>query len=123
LKIPRASVLKVISAIHNNFVHKLFRRIWNPRTHDKSCWERSVNITLTQKTTPYPRNLPRVSYSPFHTLSLPTQDAQSRDADDTWIINSITQGLNWFNHFSGFMGRLTVLLNDSSICRVGYRFL
>ena len=121
LNVPRSSALKVLSAIHNNFIHKLFRRVWCPRTYEKSRWKQSVDITITQKSLPRPSNLPRIAYSPFTTLPPLTQNALSRDADNTWIKNSITQGLNWFNHFSGFMGRLTVLLINRSLCRVGYR--
>ncbi|GET54777.1 ribonuclease H-like domain-containing protein [Rhizophagus irregularis DAOM 181602=DAOM 197198] len=35
LSIPRISAIKVIAAIHNNFVQKFRRRIWNPRSYEK----------------------------------------------------------------------------------------
>jgi hypothetical protein len=50
--------------------------------------------------------------TPFYNLPPLIQNALSRDADEYWINDLIMQGLNWFNHFSGFMGRLIVLLNN-----------
>ncbi|PKB93425.1 hypothetical protein RhiirA5_441314, partial [Rhizophagus irregularis] len=35
LSIPRTSAIKVITAIHNNFVQKFRRRIWNLRSYEK----------------------------------------------------------------------------------------
>uniref|UniRef100_U9US51 Uncharacterized protein n=1 Tax=Rhizophagus irregularis (strain DAOM 181602 / DAOM 197198 / MUCL 43194) TaxID=747089 RepID=U9US51_RHIID len=58
LSIPRISAIKVIAAIHNNFVQKFRRRIWNPRSYEKSRWENAMNITYKLKTTPKPSNLP-----------------------------------------------------------------
>ncbi|GBB92762.1 hypothetical protein RclHR1_20510001 [Rhizophagus clarus] len=49
LSIPRQSAMKVVAAIHNNFIQKLRKRIWNPRTYDKSKWEDAMNITLKLK--------------------------------------------------------------------------
>ncbi|GBC20914.2 RNA-directed DNA polymerase from mobile element jockey-like [Rhizophagus irregularis DAOM 181602=DAOM 197198] len=36
LSIPRNSAMKVISAIHNHFIQKIRKRIWLPRSYDKS---------------------------------------------------------------------------------------
>ncbi|GBB86339.1 hypothetical protein RclHR1_12760007 [Rhizophagus clarus] len=55
------SAIKVVAAIHNNFIQKLRKRIWNPRTYDKSKWEDAMNITLKLKTSPRPSNLPATS--------------------------------------------------------------
>ena len=122
LSISRSSAMKVVAAIHNNFIRKLRTRIWNPRTYDKSKWEDAMNITLKLKTTPRPSDLPATSYVPFSSLPPPTHLVTSRDSEVDWIKNSMTQGLPWFKHLSGFMGRLTVLLNNS-FCRMGCRFL
>ncbi|GBC10533.1 hypothetical protein RclHR1_00970034 [Rhizophagus clarus] len=118
LSIPRQSAIKVVAAIHNNFIQKLRRRIWNPRTYDKSKWEDVINITLKLKTTPWPSNLPATSYVPFSSLSPLTRLMTPRDSDLDWIKNSMTQGLPWYKHLSGFLGRLTVLFNNS-FCRIG----
>ncbi|GBB90690.1 hypothetical protein RclHR1_17710012 [Rhizophagus clarus] len=122
LSIPRCSAMKVVAAIHNNFIQQLRRRIWNPRTYDKSKWEDAMNITLKLKTTSRPSNLPATSYVPFFSLPPPTHLVTSRDSEVDWIKNSMTQGLPWFKHLSGFMGRLTVLLNNC-FCRMRCRFL
>ncbi|PKB95534.1 hypothetical protein RhiirA5_436532 [Rhizophagus irregularis] len=58
LSILRNSAMKVITAIHNNFVQKFRRRIWNLRSYEKSRWEDAMNITYKLKTTPRPSNLP-----------------------------------------------------------------
>ncbi|GBB97776.1 hypothetical protein RclHR1_30630003 [Rhizophagus clarus] len=73
LSIPRQSAMKVVAVIHNNFIQKLRKRIWNLRTYDKSKWEDAMNITLKLKTTPQPSNLPATSYVPFSSLPLLTQ--------------------------------------------------
>ncbi|GBB96498.1 hypothetical protein RclHR1_27690005 [Rhizophagus clarus] len=65
LSIPRQSAMKVVAAIHNNFIQKLRKHIWNLRTYDKSKWEDAMNITLKLKTSPRPSNLPATSYVPF----------------------------------------------------------
>ncbi|GBB91142.1 hypothetical protein RclHR1_01830001 [Rhizophagus clarus] len=114
--------MKVVAAIHNNFIQKLRRRIWNLRTYDKSHWEDAMHITLKLKTTPRPSNLPASTYVPFFSLPPPTHLVTPRDSEIDWIKNSMTQGLLWYNHLLGFMGRLTVLLNNS-FCRMGCRFL
>ncbi|GBB85654.1 hypothetical protein RclHR1_12140003 [Rhizophagus clarus] len=93
LSIPRQSAMKVVAAIHNNFVQKLRRRIWNPRTYDKSRWEDAMHITLKLKTTPRPSNLPASTYVPFSSLPPPTHFMTSRDFGNDWIENSMTQGL------------------------------
>ncbi|GBB90679.1 hypothetical protein RclHR1_17710001 [Rhizophagus clarus] len=122
LSIPRVSAMKVVAAIHNNFIQKLRTRIWNLRTYDKSKWEDVMNITLKLKTSPQPSNLPATLYVPFSSLPPPTHLVTSRDSEANWIKNSMTQGLSWLNHLSGFMGCLTVLLNNS-FCRMGCQFL
>ncbi|GBB91500.1 hypothetical protein RclHR1_18820007 [Rhizophagus clarus] len=122
LSISRQSAMKVVAAIHNNFVQKLRKHIWNLRTYDKSKWEDAMNITLKLKTTPRPSNLPATSYVPYSSLPPPTHLVTSRVSRSDWIKNSMIQGLPWYNHLSGFMGRLTVLLNNS-FCRIGCRFL
>ncbi|GBC02428.1 hypothetical protein RclHR1_04610014 [Rhizophagus clarus] len=122
LSIPRQSAMKVVAAIHNNFIQKLRKRIWNLRTYDKSKWEDAINITLKLKTTPRPSNLPATSYVPFSSLPFLTHSVIPRDSKFDWIKNLMTQGLPWFKHLSGFMGRLTMLLNNS-FCRMGCRFL
>ncbi|GBB87397.1 hypothetical protein RclHR1_13860009 [Rhizophagus clarus] len=86
------SAMKVVAAIHNNFIQKLRTRIWNPRTYDKSKWEDAMNITLKLKTTPRPSNLPATSYVPFSSLPPPTHLVTSRDSEVDWIKNSMTQG-------------------------------
>ncbi|GBB95607.1 hypothetical protein RclHR1_25740002 [Rhizophagus clarus] len=113
LSIPRPSTMKVVAAIHNNFIQKLRKCIWNLRTYDKSKWEDVMNITLKLKTTPRPSNLPATSYVPYSSLPPPTHLVTSRDSEADWIRNSMIQGLPWYKHLSGFMGRLTVLLNNS----------
>ncbi|GES80445.1 hypothetical protein GLOIN_2v1785553 [Rhizophagus clarus] len=114
--------MKVVAAIHNSFIQKLRTRIWNPRTYDKSKWEDAMNITLKLKTTSRPSNLPATSYVPFFSLPPLTHLVTPRDSEIDWIKNSMIQDLPWFKHLSGFMGRLTVLLNNS-FCRMGCRFL
>ncbi|GBB97347.1 hypothetical protein RclHR1_29730001 [Rhizophagus clarus] len=122
LSISRQSAMKVVAAIHNNFIQKLRRRIWNPRTYDKSRWEDAMHITLKLKTTPRPSNLPASTYVPFSSLPPLTHLVTSRDSGTDWIKNSMLQGLPWYSHLSGFMGRLTVLLNNS-FCRMGCQLL
>ncbi|GBB91033.1 hypothetical protein RclHR1_18120004 [Rhizophagus clarus] len=92
LSIPRPSAMKVVAAIHNNFIQKLRKRIWNSRTYDKSKWEDAMNITLKLKTTPRPSNLPATSYVPYSSLPPPTHLVTSRDSEVDWIKNSMTQG-------------------------------
>ncbi|GET60780.1 RNA-directed DNA polymerase from mobile element jockey-like [Rhizophagus irregularis DAOM 181602=DAOM 197198] len=65
LSIPRNSAIKVVAAIHNNFVQKFRRRIWNPCSYKKSRWENAMNITYKLKTTPKPSNLPLSTYIPY----------------------------------------------------------
>src|SRR3989337_3800878 len=45
LGIPRSTAMNVVAAIHNNFINKFRKRIWNSRSYDKeigraSCRER-----------------------------------------------------------------------------------
>src|SRR5688500_12791419 len=109
--------MKVISAIHNNFIRKFRKRIWNPRSYEKSRWNDAMGITQKIKTLPRPTNLPESTYSPFSTLTPPTQHVTS---DVDYLKNSMKFGLPWFKHYSGFMGRLTVLFSNSFsrvVCR------
>ncbi|GET56223.1 ribonuclease H-like domain-containing protein [Rhizophagus irregularis DAOM 181602=DAOM 197198] len=84
-----ASYSLVISAIHNHFIQKIRKRIWLPRSYDKSKWEDAMNITQKLKLS-RPSNLPKSTYLPFSTLPLPTLSDTAR-----------------------FMGRLTVQLTNS----------
>ncbi|GBC13823.2 hypothetical protein GLOIN_2v1785553 [Rhizophagus irregularis DAOM 181602=DAOM 197198] len=108
--------MKVISAIHNHFIQKIRKRIWLPRSYDKSKWENAMNITHKLKLS-RPSNLPKSTYLPFSTLPPPTLSDAARDSDVDYLKNSMKYGLPWFNHYSGFMGRLTVQLTNS-FCRV-----
>ncbi|GBC05506.1 hypothetical protein RclHR1_06260012 [Rhizophagus clarus] len=101
---PIGPLMKVVAALHNNFIQKLRTRIWNPRTYDKSKWEDAMNITLKLKTTPRPSNLPFSTYVPFSSLLHPTHLVTSRDSRTDWIKSKMTQGLPWYNHFVGFYG-------------------
>ncbi|GBB92580.1 hypothetical protein RclHR1_20250008 [Rhizophagus clarus] len=92
LSIPRQSAMKVVAAIHNNFIQKLRKHIWNPRTYDKSKWEDAMNITLKLKTSPQHSNLPATSYVPFTSLPPPTHLVIPRDSNINWIKDSMTQG-------------------------------
>ncbi|GET62886.1 Down syndrome cell adhesion molecule-like protein Dscam2 [Rhizophagus irregularis DAOM 181602=DAOM 197198] len=91
LSIPRTSAIKVIAAIHNNFVQKFRRRIWNPRSYEKSRWENAMNITYKLKTTPKPSNLPLSTYIPYSSLPPPTLHV-SRDSGTDWLKNSMKYG-------------------------------
>ncbi|GET63159.1 RNA-directed DNA polymerase from mobile element jockey-like [Rhizophagus irregularis DAOM 181602=DAOM 197198] len=91
LSIPRTSAIKVIAAIHNNFVQKFRRRIWNPRSYEKSRWENAMNITYKLKTTPKPSNLPLSMYIPYSSLPPPTLH-DSRDSGTDWLKNSMKYG-------------------------------
>ncbi|EXX58864.1 hypothetical protein GLOIN_2v1783661 [Rhizophagus irregularis DAOM 181602=DAOM 197198] len=88
LSIPRPSAIKVIAAIHNNFVQKFRRRIWNPRFYEQSRWENAMNITYKLKTTPKPSNLPLSMYIPYSSLPPPTLH-DSRDSGTDWLKNSM----------------------------------
>ncbi|CAB4430550.1 unnamed protein product [Rhizophagus irregularis] len=120
LDIPRLSAMNVIAAIHNNFINKFRKWIWNPRSYDKGKWEHAMNITSKLKNSPRPKGLPKSLYLPYSSLPPPTH-VFSRDSGTDWLKNSMQYGLSWFDHISGFMGRLTVLLNNS-FCRMECRF-
>ncbi|CAB4436099.1 unnamed protein product [Rhizophagus irregularis] len=120
LDITRPSAMNVIAAIHNNFINKFQKWIWNPRSYDKGKWEHVMNITSKLKNSPRPKGLPKSLYLPYSSLPPPTH-VFSRDSGTDWLKNSMQYGLTWFDHISGFMGRLTVLLNNS-FCRMEYRF-
>ncbi|CAB4421324.1 unnamed protein product [Rhizophagus irregularis] len=120
LDIPRLSAMNVIAAIHNNFINKFRKWIWNPRSYDKGKWEHAMNITSKLKNSLRPKGLPKSLYLPYSSLPPPTH-VFSRDSGTNWLKNSMQYGLTWFDHISGFMGRLTVLLNNS-FCRMECRF-
>ncbi|CAB4436115.1 unnamed protein product [Rhizophagus irregularis] len=88
LTIPRSSAIKVVAAIHNNFIQKFRKRIWNPRSYEKSRWEDAMNITQKIKTSPRPSNLPKSAYLPFSTLPPPTLHV-TRDSETDWLKNSM----------------------------------
>ncbi|GES92601.1 ribonuclease H-like domain-containing protein [Rhizophagus clarus] len=117
LSIPRPSAMKVVAAIHNNFIRKLRTRIWNPRTYDKSKWEDAMNITLKLKTTPRPSNLPATSYVPFSSLPPPTHLVTSRDSEVDWFKDSMTQAFaGWdVNFYSGRVIRYFVSIVASTL--------
>ncbi|EXX53873.1 hypothetical protein GLOIN_2v1783661 [Rhizophagus irregularis DAOM 181602=DAOM 197198] len=120
LGIPRLTAMNVVAAIHNNFVNKFRKQIWNPRSYDKGLWERAINIFSKLKQSPRPKGLPKSSYLPYSSLP-PLTHVDSRDSGTDWLKNLMQYGLSWFNHISGFMGRLTVLLNNR-FCRMECRF-
>ncbi|GET60783.1 ribonuclease H-like domain-containing protein [Rhizophagus irregularis DAOM 181602=DAOM 197198] len=91
LSIPSTSAIKIIAAIHNNFVQKFRRRIWNPRSYEKSRWENAMNITYKLKTTPKLSNLPLSTYIPYSSLPPPTLH-DSHDSGTDWLKNSIKYG-------------------------------
>ncbi|CAB4443106.1 unnamed protein product [Rhizophagus irregularis] len=88
LTIPRSSATKVVASIHNNFIQKFRKRIWNPHSYEKSRWEDAMNITQKIKTSPRPSNLPKSTYSPFSTLPPPTLHV-TRDSETDWLKNSM----------------------------------
>ncbi|GBB99654.1 hypothetical protein RclHR1_00360003 [Rhizophagus clarus] len=116
LSIPKPTAMKVVAAIHNNFIQKLRTRIWNLRTYDKSIWEDAMNITLKLKTAPRPSNLPATSYVPFSSLPPPTHLVTSRDSEVDWIKNSMTQGWD-VDFYSGRVIRYFVSIVASTLLR------
>ncbi|GBB86208.1 hypothetical protein RclHR1_12650001 [Rhizophagus clarus] len=114
LSIPRPSAMKVVAAIHNNFIQKLKKRIWVPRSYDKSKWEDAMNITLKLKTTPRPSNLPATSYVPFSSLPPPTHLVTLRDSEVDWIKNSMIQGWD-VDFYSGRVIRYYVSIVASTL--------
>ncbi|PKC74478.1 hypothetical protein RhiirA1_449947 [Rhizophagus irregularis] len=120
IRIPHLTAMNVVAAIHNNFINKFRKRIWNPRSYDKGLWEHTMNISSKLKQSSRPKGLLKSSYLPYSSLPPPTH-VDSRDSRTDWLKNSMQYGLSWFNHISGFMGRLTVLLNNR-FCRMECRF-
>ncbi|PKK60319.1 hypothetical protein RhiirC2_818925 [Rhizophagus irregularis] len=118
--ISHLTTMNVIAAIHNNFVNKFYKRIWNSRLYDKGIWEQAMNITSKLKQSSKPKGLSKSSYLPYSSLPPPTH-VDSRDSKTDWLMNSIKYGLSWFNYISGFMDHLTVLLNNS-FCRMECQF-
>uniref|UniRef100_U9V505 Uncharacterized protein n=1 Tax=Rhizophagus irregularis (strain DAOM 181602 / DAOM 197198 / MUCL 43194) TaxID=747089 RepID=U9V505_RHIID len=57
LDVPCLAALNVIAAIHNNFINKFRKRIWNPRSYDKGLWEHAMNITSKLKNSSRPKEL------------------------------------------------------------------
>ncbi|GBC46019.2 ribonuclease H-like domain-containing protein [Rhizophagus irregularis DAOM 181602=DAOM 197198] len=119
LGIPRLTAMNVVTAIHNNFVNKFRKRIWNPRSHDKGLWEHAMNITSTLKQSSRPKGLSKSFYLPYSSLP-PLTHVDSRDSGTDWLKNLMQYELCWFNHILGFMGCLTVLLNNC-FCRMECR--
>ncbi|GES87774.1 hypothetical protein GLOIN_2v1785553 [Rhizophagus clarus] len=117
LSIPRQSAMKVVAAIHNNFIQKLRKCIWNLRTYDKSKWEDVMNITLKLKTTPRPSNLPATSYVSFSSLPPSTHLVTPRDSEVDWIKNSMTQTFAGWNvdFYSGHVIRYYVSIVASTL--------
>ncbi|CAB4436104.1 unnamed protein product [Rhizophagus irregularis] len=95
LDIPRLSAMNVIAAIHNNFISKFRKWIWNPRSYDKGKWEHVMNITSKLKNSPRPKGLSKSSYLPYSSLPPPTH-VFSRDSGTDWLKNSMQYGLTWF---------------------------
>ncbi|GBC10539.1 hypothetical protein RclHR1_00970040 [Rhizophagus clarus] len=114
LSIPRQSAMKVVAAIHNNFIQKLRKHIWNPRTYDKSKWKDAMNITLKLKTSPRPTNLPATSYVPFSSLPPPTHLVIPHDSAFNWIKDSMIQGWD-VNFYSGRVIRYYVSIVASTL--------
>ncbi|EXX66796.1 hypothetical protein RirG_120320 [Rhizophagus irregularis DAOM 197198w] len=79
LGIPRLTAMNVVAAIHNNFVNKFCKRIWNPRSYDKGLWEHTMNISSKLKQSPRPKGLPKSSYLPYPSLP-PLTYVDSRDS-------------------------------------------
>ncbi|GET57920.1 ribonuclease H-like domain-containing protein [Rhizophagus irregularis DAOM 181602=DAOM 197198] len=113
LSIPRISAIKVIAAIHNNFVQKFRRRIWNPRSYEKCRWENAMNITYKLKTTPKPSNLPLSIYAPYSSLPPPTLH-DSRDSGTDWLKNSMKYGWS-VDFYSGRAVRYFVSIVASTL--------
>ncbi|GBC13556.2 hypothetical protein GLOIN_2v1783661 [Rhizophagus irregularis DAOM 181602=DAOM 197198] len=116
LSISRNSAIKVIVAIHNHFVHKFRRRIWNPRSYDKSRWENAMNITYKLKTTPKPSNLPLSTYIPYSSLPPPTLH-DSRDFETDWLKNSINYGWS-VDFYSGRAIRYFISIVASTLVEI-----
>ncbi|EXX66706.1 ribonuclease H-like domain-containing protein [Rhizophagus irregularis DAOM 181602=DAOM 197198] len=120
LGISHLTAMNVVTAIYNNFINKFRKRIWNLRSYYKGLWEHTMNIFLKLKHSSRPKGLPKSSYLPYSSLP-PLTHVDSRDSRTDWLKNSMQYGLFWFNHILGFMGRLTVLLNNR-FCRMECRF-
>ncbi|GET56113.1 hypothetical protein GLOIN_2v1785553 [Rhizophagus irregularis DAOM 181602=DAOM 197198] len=93
LGIPRLAAMNVVAAIHNNFVNKFRKRIWNPRSYDKRLWEHAINITSTLKQFPRPKGLLKSSYLPYSSLP-PLTHVDSRDSGTDWLKNLMQYGLS-----------------------------
>ncbi|PKB94374.1 hypothetical protein RhiirA5_438956 [Rhizophagus irregularis] len=118
--IPHLTAMNVVAAIHNNFVNKFCKRIWNPCSYDKGLWKHAINISLKLKQSSRPKGLSKSFYLPYSSLP-PLNHVDSHDSDTDWLKNLMQYGLSWFNHISGFMGHLTVLLNNR-FCRMECQF-
>ncbi|GBC12831.2 hypothetical protein GLOIN_2v1785553 [Rhizophagus irregularis DAOM 181602=DAOM 197198] len=95
--IPHLTFMTVIAAIHNNFINKFRKRIWNSHSYDKGIWEHVMNITSKLKQSSRPKGLPKSSYLPYSSLP-PLTHVDSRDSRTDWLMNSMKYGLSWFNH-------------------------
>ncbi|PKY35329.1 hypothetical protein RhiirB3_455988 [Rhizophagus irregularis] len=99
LGIPHLTAMNVVAAIHNNFINKFRKRIWNSRSYDKGLWEHTINISSKLKQSSRPKGLPKSSYLPYSSLPPPTH-VDSRDSGTDWLKSSMQYGLSWFNHIS-----------------------
>ncbi|CAB4441234.1 unnamed protein product [Rhizophagus irregularis] len=111
-----SSAMKVVAAIHNNFIQKFRKRIWNPRSYEKSRWKDAMNITHKIKTTPRPSNLPKSTYLPFSTLP-PLTLHVTRDSEADWLTNSMKYAFaGWsVNFYSGRAIRYYVSIVASTL--------
>ncbi|PKY34169.1 hypothetical protein RhiirB3_453628 [Rhizophagus irregularis] len=53
--ISRLTAMNVVAAIHNNFINKFCKRIWNSCSYDKGIWEHVMNITSKLKQSSKPK--------------------------------------------------------------------
>ncbi|EXX75010.1 hypothetical protein GLOIN_2v1785553 [Rhizophagus irregularis DAOM 181602=DAOM 197198] len=93
LNIPCLTAMNVIATIHNNFINKFQKRIWNSHSYDKGLWKHVMNITSKLKNSSRPKDLPKSSYLPFSSLPPPTH-VNSRDSGTNWLKNSMQYGLS-----------------------------
>ncbi|CAB4403401.1 unnamed protein product [Rhizophagus irregularis] len=116
LSIPRSSAMKIIAAIHNNFIQKFRKRIWNSRSYEKSKWEDAMNITYKLKTSLQPSNLPKSLYLPYSSLPPPTLYV-IHDSKTDWLKNSMKYAFTGWsvNFYSGRAIRYYVSIVASTL--------
>ncbi|PKK61837.1 hypothetical protein RhiirC2_791233 [Rhizophagus irregularis] len=56
LDIPRLTAMNIIAAIHNNFINKFQKQIWNSHSYNKGLWEHAMNITSKLKKSSRPKD-------------------------------------------------------------------